>query len=75
MTVSPAIFTAAGVATAGRNSGASFLGRVVSSFGFRKSRKSLADKYQEMLGYDDHMLNDIGVTRLDVLRMREDLFR
>ena len=40
-----------------------------------RSRDKLAATYQNLLCADEHILRDIGMTRMDVLRLREDLFR
>jgi uncharacterized protein YjiS (DUF1127 family) len=31
--------------------------------------------YTQLMQFDDHMLRDIGMTRMDVMRAREALFR
>jgi uncharacterized protein YjiS (DUF1127 family) len=35
----------------------------------------LAATYHDLLCADDHVLRDIGMTRLDIMRLRADLFR
>jgi hypothetical protein len=75
MTASPAIFAAVEALTTTRAPGALFLNRLFSGFGAKKNRDKLAVTYQNLLSADDHILRDIGMTRLDVMRLREDLFR
>ena len=41
----------------------------------QKRRDELAKVYSDLLMADDHMLRDIGMTRIDIIRMREGLFR
>lgn len=41
----------------------------------QKRRDELAKVYSDLLLADDHMLRDIGMTRIDIIRMREGLFR
>jgi len=75
MTASPAIFAAIEALTTPRAPGALFLNRLFGGLSSRKTRDRLAATYENLLGADDHILRDIGMTRLDVLRLREDLFR
>ena len=55
--------------------GVLFLSRLFGGFGAKNKREKLAATYQNLLCADDHILRDIGMTRLDVMRLREDLFR
>ncbi len=75
MTASPAFFAAIEALTTARAPGALFLNRLFSGISTRKNRDKLAVTYQNLLCADDHILRDIGMTRLDVMRLREDLFR
>ena len=75
MTTSPALFTAIEALTTTRASAVLSLNRLLGGFSARKNRDRLAVTYQNLLCADDHILLDIGMTRLDVLRLREDLFR
>ncbi len=75
MTASPALFAAVEALTTTRAPGALFLNRLFGGFGTKKNRDKLAVTYQNLLNADDHILRDIGMTRMDVLRLREDLFR
>ena len=75
MPASPALFTAVEALTTARAPGALFLGRIFGRMNDSKSRDKLAATYQNLLCADEHILRDIGMTRLDVLRLREDLFR
>jgi hypothetical protein len=75
MTASPAFFAAIEALTATRAPGALFLNRLFGGLSSKKNRDKLAVTYENLLCADDHILRDIGMTRLDVLRLREDLFR
>ena len=75
MTASPAVFAAVEALTTARVPGALFLNRLFGSLSAKQNRDKLAVSYQNLLCADDHILRDIGMTRLDVLRLREDLFR
>ena len=75
MTASPAIFAAIEALTTPRAPSALFLNRLFGGLSSKKTRNTLAATYENLLGADDHILRDIGMTRLDVLRLREDLFR
>jgi hypothetical protein len=75
MTASPAFFAAIQALTTTRVPAGLFLDRIFGGFGTKRNRDKLALTYQNLLCADDHMLRDIGMTRLDVLRLREDLFR
>ena len=48
---------------------------LTSLFRRQKRRDELAKVYSDLLLADDHMLRDIGMTRIDIIRMREGLFR
>jgi hypothetical protein len=75
ITTSPALFTAIEALVATRASAVLSLNRLFGGFSARKNRDTLAATYQNLLCADDHILRDIGMTRLDVMRLREDLFR
>ncbi len=75
MTASPAVFAAIEALTTPRAPGTLFLNRLFAGFSAKSKREKLATTYQNLLCADDHMLRDIGMTRLDVMRLREDLFR
>ena len=75
MTASPAFFAAIEALTTTRAPGALFLNRLFGGFGAKNKREKLAATYQNLLCADDHILRDIGMTRLDVMRLREDLLR
>ncbi len=75
MTASPAFFAAIQALTTTRAPAGLFLDRIFGGFSTKRNRDKLALTYQNLLCADDHMLRDIGMTRLDVLRLREDLFR
>ena len=47
---------------------------IATMFRRQKRRDELSKIYSDLLAADDHILRDIGMTRLDVIRMREDLF-
>ncbi|MCF1709603.1 hypothetical protein L0V05_12335 [Tabrizicola sp. J26] len=48
---------------------------ITNLFRRQKRREELAKIYSDLLCADDHILRDIGMTRLDIIRMREGLFR
>ncbi len=75
MTASPAVFAAVEALTTVRAPGALFLNRLFGGIGAKGKRDKLAATKQKLLCADDHILRDLGVTRLEVMRLREDLFR
>jgi hypothetical protein len=75
MTASPAVFAAVEALTTAHAPGALFLNRLFGGIGAKDKRKKLAATYQNLLCADDYILRDVGMTRLDVMRLREDLLR
>jgi uncharacterized protein YjiS (DUF1127 family) len=62
--------------TFGRGGAASTITDMVVAHSWRRERDQMAKMYTDLIANaDDHILSDLGVTREDVFRLREDLFR
>ena len=59
----------------GATSRGSFLDRIRAAIRAANARRQERDAYDYLLGCEDHILNDIGVSREDVGRAREDCDR
>jgi uncharacterized protein YjiS (DUF1127 family) len=59
----------------GTTSRGSFLDRVRAAIRAANARRQERDAYEYLLGCEDHILQDIGVSRDDVTRAREDCDR
>jgi len=75
MTASLPLFTVIEALTTTRASAVLSLNRLFGGFSARKNRDMLAATCHDLLCADDHVLRDIGMTRLDIMRLRADLFR
>jgi uncharacterized protein YjiS (DUF1127 family) len=59
----------------GATSRGSFLDRIRAAIRAANARRQERDDYDYLLGCEDHILNDIGLSREDVSRAREDCDR
>lgn len=75
MTFSPALITALDVFKAPKTGGVKPTSGLFGLFAARRERERLNEMYTQLMQFDDHMLRDIGMTRMDVMRAREALFR
>ena len=59
----------------GAGSSTGYFDGITSFFSGRRARQRTLDRYNHLIEHaDQHMLNDLGVSRSDLFRMREALF-